>query len=57
MASHGSNSDSICSQKMRLAEAWWKEKAKPISGIGVSSRNSESLLVNEGRRVMQSTCH
>ena len=42
-------------QKMRPAKALWKEKAKAFCGAGVSTRNNESLLVHEGRKVMQLT--
>lgn len=45
----------LYSQKMRPAKALWKEKAKAFCGAGVSTRNNESLLVHEGRKVMQLT--
>lgn len=56
MESLSSKSGSIYSQRMRLAEALWK-KETPTPGVGVSSSNNESLLVQEERRAMQSTCH
>lgn len=45
----------LYSQKMRPAKALWKEKAKAFCGAGVSTRNNESLLVHEGRKVTQLT--
>ena len=45
----------LYSQKMRPAKALWKEMAKAFCGVGVSTRNNESLLVHEGRREMQLT--